>query len=32
MSSAPGNYTVGKLGNATATPEELAWAIENWLT
>jgi len=28
------NYAAGlvvrKLGNATATPEELAWAIENW--
>jgi rfaE bifunctional protein kinase chain/domain len=29
------NYGAGlvvrKLGNATATPEELAWAIENWI-
>ena len=28
------NYAAGlvvrKLGNATATPDELAWAIENW--
>jgi rfaE bifunctional protein kinase chain/domain len=28
------NYAAGlvvrKLGNATATPEELAWAVENW--